>query len=226
MKKKKQKKIKKLSADKFDRLKEAIDKFCANKLEYPPFKAKDIYTNYTYVDALYVWLKDAYNDDMCVLCNEMRAVLGHLAEYDEEDDDKKRNLTKAYGHLRRLGIDSLKILCNGLDEIFEKWIFKYSKYDYSNIDNEYLPKYIKKYYIAHNEYLQVQKAEKLGSDRENAIIVKYHEAAKKYLDLYELHIYDRRTRIERRTLGFKFNNIIIFGLSLILCLLSIVDVIL
>lgn len=158
-----------------------------------------IYEYYSYVDKLYVWLKNAYDDNLCVLCNEMRAITGHLAEYNENTEGKCHNLAKAYGHSRRLSIDTLKIACNGFDLEFDKWIRKHSCYDCRNIDAEYLPKYIELYYIAHNKYLEAQKAENLGSDRGNNIIQKYYDVAVAYCDLYELHVKKERYDIEKNS---------------------------
>ena len=85
------------------------------QLEKEPTTPTQIYEYYSYVDKLYVWLKNAYKDDLCVLCNEMRAIIGHLAEYNESTESTCHNLSKAYGHIRRLSIDTLKVACNGFD---------------------------------------------------------------------------------------------------------------
>lgn len=190
-------------------------------LEKSPSSPAEIYEYYSYVDSLYVWLKNAYNDDLCVLCNEMRAILGHLSEYSPSNEDKRNNLGKAYGHLRRLSIDTLKILCNGFDKEFDEWITKHTPYDYSSIDDKYLPTYITLYYKAHNMYIAAQKAENLGSDRGNNIIKKYHDAAQAYGELYSHHTNERRYAIEKTTRRFKINKCAWILSTAILAILSI-----
>lgn len=196
------------SEDSFRSLGDALEGYNSDCLETMPGSAKEIYQYYSYIDSLYIWLKNAYEDDLGVLCNEMRAILGHLSEYDSENENGKRNLSKAYGHLRRLSIDALKILCNGLDKAFDEWISMHAKYDYRSVDAEYFPEYVTLYNKAHSAYLNAQKEENLGSDRGNHIIEKYHSVAKKYYALYEYHMDARRYRIEKITKKFKLNKIV------------------
>lgn len=196
------------SKERFQTLGDALKGYNSACLEDMPDSANKIYQYYAYIDPLYIWLKNAYEDDLCVLCNEMRAILGHLSEYNSENVNSRRNLSKAYGHLRRLSIDTLKILCNGLDKAFDEWIDTHANYDYRSVDAEYFPKYVTLYNIAHNAYLQAQKEENLGSDRGNHIIEKYHTVAKKYYALYSYHMDVRRRRIEKITRRFKLNKIL------------------
>ncbi len=65
----------------YDSLCEALTAFNAVAIEKEPLDEKELYLYYTYVDKLIVWLKNAYKDNLYVLCNEIRAVLGHLSEY-------------------------------------------------------------------------------------------------------------------------------------------------
>lgn len=211
-----------LSVNNFEKLETALNQFNPSLLETTPPSPKDIYKYYVCIDNLYIWLKNSYNDDLCVLCNEIRAILGHLSEYNIDDEDKKRNLNKAYGHLRRLSIDSLKILCNGLDQVFDEWIQKHVRYDYSNKDNSFLPQYIEKYYSAHYAYLQVQMDENLGSDQNNKIIEKYHNAAKEYLSLYAFHKSKRRLKIERASRVFNLNKIAYIIALIIITVISVI----
>ena len=151
----------------------------------------------------------------------MRAILGHLSEYNPEEDKVKNNLGKAYGHFRRLSIDTLKILCNGFDKEYDKWIGKHALYDYRGIDNEYFPKYVSLYNKAHAEYIRVQKLENLGSDRDNGIIKEYRSVAENYYILYQHHMDDRRIKIEKITKKFIINKIIWFLAAIFMVILSV-----
>lgn len=217
--------------EKFKAFEKALNKYNPSTLEKTPKNPNEIYQYYTCVDQMYIWLKNAYEDDLCVLCNEMRAILGHLSEYNIEDEETKNNLGKAYGHFRRLSIDTLKILCNGFDKTFDEWIRKHAYYDYRGIDAEYFPQYVKLYNMAHNAYIDVQKSENLGSDKNNNIIEKYYTVAKLYYDLYGHHIDNRRIRIDKITRRFKINKIvwvmatsIIGGLSVLGVLLELIQI--
>ena len=215
----------KLFLQDYEYLKDALKNYNPSLLDNNPNDIKTMYSYYTYIDDVYTWLRCAYDEDLPVLCNEMRAILGHISEYDSTNDVKKKNLDKAYSHLRRLGIDNLKILCNGLDQNFDEWIQKYAKFDFRNIDNTFLPEYIKLYHEAHDSYLEVQQAENLGSDRDNCIIEKYHRVALKYLQLFEHHIQDRRARIERTAFLFRLNTCLCTLATVFFTLISVFDVI-
>ena len=209
--------------EKFKNFENALSEYNPDMLEITPKTPNEIYQYYICVDGMYVWLKNAYNDNLCVLCNEMRAILGHLSEYNLENEHKKNNLCKAYGHLRRLSIDTLKTLCNAFDKAFGLWINKHACYDYRNIDGEFFPKYVELYNGAHNAYLEAQKVENLGSDRDNDIIKKYHAVAQLYYRLYMHHMDDRRIRIEKITRRFKINKIIYISCMLIISICSIAN---
>lgn len=207
--------------EKFKNFENALSAYNPDRLEVTPKKPNEIYQYYICVDEMYVWLKNAYEDDLCVLCNEMRAILGHLSEYKIENEPQKKNMDKAYGHLRRLSIDTLKTLCDAFDKAFDLWINKHAHYDYRNIDNEYFPQYVKLFNEAHYAYLDAQKVENLGSDRENNIIKKYYKVAELYYRLYAHHMDDRRIRIEKITRRFKVNNVIWMSCTLVISILSI-----
>ncbi len=180
----------------YDSFVKAMGKLSPELLEKDPETPEEIYKYYACLDELFVWIKNAYNDNLCVLCNEMRAILGHLAEYDLKDDNIK-NLGKAYGHFRRLSIDTFKILCNGFDQVFDEWINKHAIFDYRNVDSDFLPEYVKLFNEAHDSYIDVQKSENLGSDRGNRIIEKYYDVACNYQKLYQYHNCERRRQIEK-----------------------------
>ena len=204
----------------------ALNAYCPEKLEVDPSNQSEIYEYYTCIDRLYIWLKNAYNDDICVLCNEMRAILGHLSEYNPNTENKKKNLEKAYGHFRRLSIDILKIICNGFDKEFDEWIRKHTAYDYRNVDAQYLPTYISLYYEAHGKYIEAQKSENLGSDKDNHIIKKYCDVAAIFGKLYKHHVDDRRFDIEKITRRFKKNKYAVIVSTIVLTIISILGAIL
>lgn len=214
------------SKEKYKSYISALNKYNPEKLEKSPSNPTEIYKYYSCVDSLYIWLKNAYNDDICVLCNEMRAVLGHLSEYNPNTEESKNNLGKAYGHFRRLSIDILKIICNGFDKEFDEWIRKHTAYDYRNIDAEYLPTYITLYYEAHNEYIKAQKSENLGSDKENDIIIKYFKVADLFGKLYDHHVNDRRFDIEKITRRLKRNKYAVIICATVITILSILGAVL
>ena len=152
-----------------------------------------IYSYYNEADKLYVWLKNAYDTNLPSVENEIRAILGHMSEYEYDQD----NLQKAYGHIRRMCIDILKILCNGFDREFEEWIMIHAPFDYNDQDNLYIPEYVKMYTIAHQKYLDTQQKENLGSNRNNHIVERYYEVAVLYGALYKYHINQRRIKIHK-----------------------------
>ena len=214
------------SKEKYDAYIKALNAYNPNKLEENPQNPSQIYEYYSYVDELYVWLKKAYSDDICVVCNEMRAILGHLAEYDPSNENNKNNLGKAYGHFRRLSIDTLKIICTSFDKEFDVWIRKHAMYDYRGIDADFFPKYVTLYHEAHRAYIDAQKSENLGSDRENKIIVKYYNVAKLYGEVYKHHVNERRLYIEKITQRFKVSKVVWVIATLLLTLISVTNVIL
>ena len=171
----------------------ALDSFQPDLLEKKVTKPLEIYIYYTKIDKLYVWLKNAYNANLQSVENEMRATLGHMSEYEQDRD----NLQKAYGHIRRMGIDVLKILCNGFEQEFEEWIITHAAFDYNSHDNLYMPQYVKMYNEAHNQYLYAQQKENLGSNRNNNIIGEYYKAAELYGVLYQYHLNGRREKIHK-----------------------------
>lgn len=180
--------------DEFNNFKDALNSFQPSILENEVTAPNDIYYYYSKIDKLYVWLKNAYNSDLQSVENEMRAALGHMSEYESDHG----NLQKAYGHIRRIGIDVLKILCNGFDQEFEEWINTHAAFEYSSHDNLYMPQYVKMYNEAHQKYLYAQQKENLGSNKNNRIIEKYYEAAESYGMLYEYHLNERRLKIHNR----------------------------
>lgn len=192
--------------ERYDKFQEALFSYNPSVLEQEPATTGEIYQYYKHIDDMYIWLKNAYNDNLCILCNEMRAILGHLSEYKPNESEKK-NLEKAYGHLRRLSIDTLKTLCDAFDKVFDLWIMKHARYDYRNVDKDYIPHYAKLFNTAHKKYLTAQQDENLGSDRNNNIIQKYYEVAQAYYELYTFHMEKRRVRIERIAKRFKINNV-------------------
>lgn len=181
------------TSEAYSEFQEALAAYKPVLLETTVTMPMEIYGYYSTIDKLYVWLKNAYHSDLQSVENEMRATLGHMSEYELDHD----NLSKAYGHIRRMSIDVLKILCNGFDQEFEEWIITHAAFDYNKHDNLYMPKYVELYNVAHQKYLYAQQKENLGSNKNNNIIEVYYDAANAYKELYEYHINDRRKKIHK-----------------------------
>lgn len=181
------------NSDTYKEFEISLNAFQPETLEIPITKPEQIYVYYNSIESLYTWLRNAYGSDLQSIENEIRATLGHMSEYESDHE----NLQKAYGHIRRMAIDVLKILCNGLDKEFEEWIITHAEFDYNTQDNLYMPMYVKMYNQARKEYLDAQMKENMGSNRNNHIIEKYYKAAKSYGKLYEYHINKRRIKIHR-----------------------------
>ena len=180
-------------SDTYSEFETSLKAFQPETLEIPVTTPGQIYAYYSKIEGLYTWLRNAYDSDLQSIENEIRATMGHMSEYESDHE----NLQKAYGHIRRMAIDVLKILCNGFDKEFEEWIITHAEFDYNTQDNLYIPMYVKMYNQARQEYLDAQMKENMGSNRSNHIIEKYYKAAELYGKLYEYHINKRRDKIHR-----------------------------
>ena len=153
----------------------------------------DLYLRFT--DPIVMYARVMNEDTVFVLGNEARALLGHLADYRQIPNNRK-NLSDAYGHFRRLNLDTFKIICDELDAFHFNYLEKHYHYDYRGVNQDFLPTYAKKYFSAQNAYLTAQTTERTGSDRcSNNIIAKYHYAAKEYADLC-YYLQDNKSGIE------------------------------
>ncbi len=199
-----------------------LDAYKPEQIDCMPLTEKDLYRYYEdFTDELLTFVRKMSDDNVFLLGNEARAMFGHLADYRLNSKEKK-NLQDAYGHFRRLNLDVLKILCNELDKTFIKYLKKHYQYDFRNTRKDFLFEYSEKYFDAQRAYLKAQIDERAGSDRLSGnIIFEYHEAAKKYLELF-IFIEDKYKDLEKvkRTLILKYSvSFIISVLGIVLSFL-------
>lgn len=151
-----------------------------------PSNEKDLLNiYYSYTDILFQYVRNYTERFINPITNEIRALLGHLAEYRISDQrSTKIDLEKAYGHLRRINLDLMKILCDEFDRSFSKIQKAQSRYDLRNMKNDYTLTFGKKYFNAKNLYINAQKEERLGCDSHTHNVYDlYFQAAKEYIEL-------------------------------------------
>lgn len=168
-----------------DHLKDFLEQYNADKVNTQPNTEKELLSLYfNYTDPLLTYVRELNSDNVFSLGNEARAMFGHIADYRLESGARK-NLSDAYGHFRRLNIDSFKIICNKFDECLFSYLLHHFHYDYRKVQESFLKDYSSKYFNAQKLYLDAQKKERTGSDRvsEN-IIAAYYDAANAYVDLF------------------------------------------
>lgn len=167
-----------------------LESYDTNVLNTTPKSEKELLNMYQkYTDVLYQYLRLCIDDFMHALNNEIRAILGHLAEYRTIPETRdKRNLDKAYGHFRRLNLDALKILCDEFDRGLSVNLKKQYSYDYRDVCVDYLKVYAERYFKAKHLYIEAQQKERVGCDRDvHNIIELYYVAAKEYILLKKFY---------------------------------------
>lgn len=160
----------------------SYDCVAVNSLPSTEKELYDYYVNNT--DPVISWARKITDDNIFVLGNEIRAMFGHLADY-RQDPTRKKNLENAYGHFRRLNIDTFKILCDEFDKFFLIQLKKYYHLDLRNIDRNYLEDFSNEYFNAKDAYIEAQQKEHVGSDMHENIILLYHKAASCYAKVYK-----------------------------------------
>ena len=160
----------------------------ARKLDTKPMTEKqllDMYADYTL--PLYDYLDELFGFPYAI-CNEIRAMLGHLSQYNSDKQLNRNELEKAYGHFRRVNLDSLKVICDELDRSLSPDWNKDTKYDFRNYDKEYVKEFGKRLIDARNLYLKAQESESVGSDSEvHNVFELYYESAVKYIELKQYY---------------------------------------
>lgn len=180
-------------------------------------KLLEIY--YDHTDILFQYIRSSTESFLDPITNEIRALLGHLAEYRiSENRSTKRDLDKAYGHLRRINLDLLKVLCDEFDRAFSKIQNSQSHYDLRNVKNDYMLTFGKKYFKARELYICAQQQERLGCDSHTHNIFElYFQAAKEYIELkrYYQKYKKKVNRIKLRAIASKIFFIIltVIGIS-------------
>lgn len=167
------------------------------KIAKCPKTEDELYSVYSEMGNL---LLDYYNlvmgEPAFELSNEVRAILGHLADYNEQGDDLKENLKRAYAHFRRLNLDAFKILCDEYDKVFSKLIVKFYKYDLRTAAADFLKKYYTQYFQARDKYLCAQKKESLGKNCDEVYGL-YFEALKSYIQLKNTYL-GKKKKLKRK----------------------------
>ena len=175
-----------------------LNTYDAKNLNVSPKNKTELLEKYQkYTELLYQYLRTVSGDFIFPVNNEIRAMLGHLSEYVESDEKKDKELQRAYGHLRRINLDALKIICDDFDKFFSKKMKKIYKYDYRDTLKSFLKIYAEKYFTAKNKYIDAQTKESVGSDsekenddktgEEHNVILLYFDAAKEYIELKQYY---------------------------------------
>lgn len=140
---------------------------------------------YFYTDILFQYVRNYTERLVNPITNEIRALFGHLAEYRISDQrSTKIDLEKAYGHLRRINLDLMKILCDEFDRSFSKIQKSQSHYDLRNMEKDYSLTFGEKYFKAKKLYIYAQQQERLGCDSHTHNVYDlYYQAAKEYIEL-------------------------------------------
>ena len=160
-----------------------LQDFDASLLETPPRTENELLSIYCKnSDVLYMYLQESVTRYLDPLSNEIRAMLGHLASY-RISNCTKRELNKAFGHLRRFTLDGLKILCDEFDKGLSLELLVQTKYDLRNIEQNYPCNFAELLLDARKAYLDAQTEESVGSDLGvHKQIEHYYIAAKKYVE--------------------------------------------
>lgn len=154
------------------------------KLNVLPNSENDLLRYYEqYADPIITESKRLTDNNVFPLGNEVRAMIGHLADYQQNTYDRN-NLKNAYGHFRRLNIDAFKIICDEADKSLLKYLDSHKYYDFRNVNAEFLKTYSTMYFSAKEKYLDAQLSERTGSDRRSGNVLKeYQCACLKYAEL-------------------------------------------
>lgn len=175
--------------ERFSALEQKIKTYDASLLNVRAKNAPELYSYFYHnSDAIYQYVRLLIAGNEFAASNEIRAMLGHLAESELNCNSVSRHeLQNAYGHFRRMNIDVLKILCDELDKALSLWLQKHYHYDYRKQDEEFLPTFSESYVSAKRKYKEARLLESIGSDSKSNkfnVIELYYQAAFAYIDLF------------------------------------------
>lgn len=185
-----------------------LNDFDAQLLEIKPQTEEELLRYYAQnTDVLYQYLRAIVDKQIFLISNEIRAVLGHIADYRIKINCTKNDLEKAYGHFRRMNLDAFKILCDMFEAALSRRLRKDYKHDFRNVTPNYLKEYSRQYFKARDLYLNAQKQERAGSDSEiHNIIELYYSAAKEYIILKQYYLENKdkiaRSKFKKRIAHF------------------------
>ena len=188
-----------------------LEKYNYNEVNKKPLTEKQLYRYYQNNATLFLrYYHKVMGEPSFELSNEIRAMLGHLADYRLKEEPLKTNLEKAYGHFRRLNIDAFKILCDEYDKFFSNELSKFYKYDFSEEAASFLEKYLEFYFKAREQYLEAQNAEDVGSNNTNNVYKYYFDALRAYIELKNYYLKKRKAVIakKRKSIIFKAISIV------------------
>ena len=171
-----------------------LTNFSPEDVDVDPKTEEELYRcYYNNTDYLYQYLRKTVGDWLFPLSNEVRAIMGHLADYRISDSGcDKKNLDKAYGHFRRLTLDAFKILCNEFDKSLSRQLKAQYSFDYRKVCVNYLDHFAEKYIAAKTKYIDAQCKEKLGSDHGKHNVMRlYYDAAKEYIELKQFYLHNK-----------------------------------
>lgn len=178
--------------ERFSELEQRIKTYDASLVNVQAKTVPELYSYfYSNSDAVYQYVRLLIDGNEFAVSNEIRAMLGHLAEGELNCKGVgKHELKNAYGHFRRMNIDVLKMLCDELDKALSWWLQKHYHYDYRKQEEEFLPTFSENYVSAKRKYKKARLLESVGSDSKNNkfnIIELYYQAACAYIDLFALY---------------------------------------
>lgn len=133
------------------------------------------------------------------ICNEIRAMLGHLSQYNSDKQSNRNELEKAYGHFRRVNLDSLKVICDEFDRSLSYSWNKDTKYDFRDFQRDYIEEVGNRLICARKSYLEAQESESVGSDSGvHNVFQLYYEAAVNYIELKQYYIKCKRNKYYKK----------------------------
>lgn len=192
----------------------------ARELDMKPMTEEQLLSMYAiYTLPLYEYLDELFGFPYAI-GNEIRAMLGHLSQYNSDKRSNRNELEKAYGHFRRVNLDSLKVICDELDRSLSYDWNKDTKYDFREFQKDYIEEFGKRLIYARMRYLEAQESENVGSDSEvHNVFELYYESAVKYIELKQ---YYYKRMCDKGYIKIKRGTVIKHVLTIILTLYGII----
>lgn len=201
-----------------------LTEYKCSKILETPYTEMELYEKYkSNIVPFLEYYVSVMGEPSFEITNEIRAMFGHITDYRlSANDVLKKNLEKAYGHLRRVSLDISKILCDEYDKIFSSIIKKLYKYDYRKCSDNFLRRYLELYFEARECYLHAQNEEKLGSNNNTAYYA-YFNALQKYIDLKNHYLKYKKTieKQRRKAIIGKSVSVVVSILLLVVNIISI-----
>lgn len=214
-----------IKAESLELLNKITEIYNANTVNQSPDDARTLYLYYQkYIVDLLKYFRDEIDELPYVIVNEIRAMFGHLAKHSLESDLGNIELSKAYGHFRRLNLDIFKMLCDEFDKSFASFLKKAHKYNFKKISEDFLLNYSDLYISAREAYLKAQFSESVGSNNNANVYQAYFAAFSLYVKLNEYH-YKNIKQIKKVRYSTRFIKVFSTGFSVIMILLSVITLV-